>query len=100
MDGVTQRVLRGGRRPLVSQQQDVQHVRHLLTALSLGTRHWSCPTCGSWHNRDVNAAKNIDTAGGLLADACGGDVRHSGSSRVQSPAKQELPQATARTPVL
>ena len=41
-----------------------------------------------------NAAKNILAAGlavarGSPGDACGGDVRHSGSSRMQSPTKQE-----------
>lgn len=73
---------------------------HLLASLSLGTRHWTCPDCGIRHDRDLNAAQNIDTAGGLLVDACGGDVRHSGTSRVQSPAKQEVSRVTARTPVL
>jgi transposase len=33
-------------------------------------------------------------------DACGGDVRHSGSSRVRSPKKQELPALRPRIPVL
>lgn len=73
---------------------------HLLARLSLGTRRWTCPDCRTRHDRDVNAAKNIDKAGGLPASACGGDVRHSGTPRVQSPRKQELPRATARIPVL
>ena len=38
---------------------------HLLASLSLGTRQWSCPACGTRHDRDLNAAKNIKTAGGL-----------------------------------
>ncbi|TMR97087.1 RNA-guided endonuclease InsQ/TnpB family protein [Nonomuraea basaltis] len=61
---------------------------HLLAELSLKTRHWTCPGCGTRHDRDVNAAKNI-LAAGLAVSACGGDVRHSESSRVQSPVKQE-----------
>ena len=73
---------------------------HLLAELSLGTRHWTCPSCRARHDRDFNAAQNILAAGRAVArgdpgDACGGDVRHSGSSRVQSPVKQEPQPARA-----
>lgn len=30
-----------------------------LEKLDLGTRYWQCPNCGSYHDRDINAAKNI-----------------------------------------
>lgn len=30
-----------------------------LEKLDLGTREWTCPNCGSFHDRDLNAAKNI-----------------------------------------
>ncbi|MFG3302182.1 RNA-guided endonuclease InsQ/TnpB family protein [Micromonospora chersina] len=69
---------------------------HLLAVLGLSTRHWTCPTCRTRHDRDVNAAKNILAAGravaeGNLGDACGADVRRQGPSLPQSAVKQEPP---------
>nr|WP_232292666.1 zinc ribbon domain-containing protein [Saccharopolyspora erythraea] len=42
--------------------------------MPLQVRSWTCTGCGSTHDRDVNAAKNIEAAG-LAVSACGDGVR-------------------------
>ena len=59
------------------------HCLHQMDKLSLDIRSWQCPKCGTIHDRDVNAAKNIRDEGlrilavGHIATASGERVRPS-----------------------
>lgn len=52
---------------------------HKLETLPLSIRDWTCPACGSVHNRDVNAAINLkNTAVSSTVSACGEESSGSG----------------------
>ncbi|GIE94856.1 hypothetical protein Ari01nite_23210 [Paractinoplanes rishiriensis] len=72
----------------------------LAERMPLNVRSWTC-RCGTVHDRDVNAARNI-LAAGLAVTACGDGVRpQRESSRTRRPTvKQETPRATTGIPVL
>jgi putative transposase len=47
---------------------------HVLGSLPLAMRRWACPKCRIFHDRDVNAAKNV-LAAGLAVNAGGEAIR-------------------------
>jgi putative transposase len=69
------RVVRVGR--WVPTSQTCSACGHRDGAKPLGVRVWACPGCGTVHDRDGNAARNILVAAGLAETqtACGGHVR-------------------------
>jgi putative transposase len=75
---------------------------HRLDDLPLSVRQWTCPDCGSIHDRDVNAAKNLlayglailngPTASSAGCQACGEEGSGSGRKTRVKPTsvKQEV----------
>ncbi len=63
----------------VASSKTCHHCKHKMDSLPLNIRSWRCPKCQAIHDRDTNAAINIEDEGvlklkaaGLVVTACGG----------------------------
>ncbi|MEU9855828.1 RNA-guided endonuclease TnpB family protein [Streptomyces sp. NPDC047974] len=67
------------------------HCGTLQERMPLGVRTWTCDSCGTTHDRDVNAARNL-LAAGLAVSVCGAGVRpQRRTPGGQSTTKQKTP---------
>lgn len=51
---------------------------YVLESLALGVREWTCPGCGEHHDRDLNAARNLEQLGQTLPEVTRVEIGVSG----------------------
>ena len=66
------------------------HCGHIVEKMPLNIREWQCSECGTHHDRDINASKNI-LAAGLAVSVCGATVRPEQSKSVKAGAMKQKP---------
>ena len=66
------------------------HCGHIVEKMPLKIREWQCSECGTHHDRDINASKNI-LAAGLAVSVCGATVRPEQSKSVKAGAMKQKP---------
>jgi putative transposase len=53
------------------------------SGMSLSVREWTCENCGESHDRDINAAMNLEQLGRATAEVTRGDMRPLSSAQAQ-----------------